>query len=131
MANRIFDKLLGLGKDRVVITGRFSPAGTGAVTGVLGAGFRVARTGVGLFSVTLQDKYPAMLHSDAKVWLATPSNVVGKPISYTAATNVIVFAAWDPAANAGAGGGADVAANAANFITFQITMSNSSIVMGG
>jgi hypothetical protein len=72
-----------------------------------------------------------MLHSDVWAWQQTPDNKYARVISYTPATRTVRLALWDTAANAGAGGGVDMAANAANFITFQLTMSNSSIVLGG
>jgi len=135
MASRVFDQLWGIGKSRVLLHGRFSPNGTGAVTNVQGAGFTAARTAVGTYTITLADKYPALLYADIKLFLATPTNQTEKILSYSLGAvgvkSTAGIAAWDPAANAGAGGAFDPAANAGTFFSFQFVFNNSTIALGG
>lgn len=76
MASRDFDDLQVLGKQRKYVTGRFAPNGSSALVAAntVGNGFTVARTGVGLFVVTLQDVY---FNWDS-VWAKLHSATLGK-----------------------------------------------------
>ena len=58
MANRNFDVVNTLGKERVTLWGSFKPAGAGAPTIKSGNGFTVAHVGgTNTYQVTLQDAY--------------------------------------------------------------------------
>lgn len=75
------DDLKTLGLGRVHIHGAFRPNGAGGIVSgsQKGKGWSVARTSAGLYTVTFDDKYPAMV--DCKAWArvadATPTIVQG------------------------------------------------------
>lgn len=60
MAARIWQNIQGLIHGHKIIAGSFRPAGTGAPTNVTGRGFSVARTSVGLYTLTFTDAYPEL-----------------------------------------------------------------------
>jgi hypothetical protein len=126
MANRNFDFIQGLGKGVKVIAGSFAPNGSSAVdaASVKGKGFSVARTSAGLFTITLQDAYTALLGADAVLQLAAAADQfvqIGAVDVVTAKT--IQIRVWDISDAAVA----DVAANANNRINFVFVLSNSSL----
>lgn len=126
MANRNFDFLQALGKGVKVIAGSFAPNGASAVaaTSRKGKGFSVARTSAGLFTITLQDAYTAMLSADVSLQLAAADDKfvqVGAVDVVTAKT--IQIRVWDISD----GAVADVAANANNRIHFCFVLSNSQL----
>jgi hypothetical protein len=121
MASKIFNKKLTAGQGRVDIDGSFAPAGTGAVTSVNGAGFSVARTGVGVFEITFVDKYVELVAANATVQLnalADTDAVIGPWTASTKKLQIFVKTA---------GVAADIAANANNRIHFQVTFRNSKL----
>lgn len=68
MANRTFYPVQQAQHGAVVVHGLFKPAGTGAPTGLRGKGVKsVARTGAGLFTITLDDKYVELLGANITV----------------------------------------------------------------
>lgn len=93
MASRDFDNLQILGKLRKVISGTFFPNGSSAIVAAsnLGLGWTVARTGVGVIVVTLQDAY----NNFDSAWVKSHSATLGHSAQIT---SVI-------AANGGAGVG--------------------------
>jgi hypothetical protein len=126
MANRNFDFIQGLGKGVKVISGSFAPNGALAVaaSSIRGKGFSVARTSVGLFTITLQDAYVACLSMTASLQLAAADDQfvqIGAIDVVTART--IQIRVWDVSALAVG----DVAANANNRINFVLVLSNSQL----
>lgn len=143
MANRINHPLWSVGQNRIVMGGTWYPNGTGAITisdGVTApshGGFFTARTGVGTYTLTLRDKYFAVLDVNTNLILQTPTNqtikVISIPRPQPQFANTFVLVAWDPTLNAGAGGAFDPAqvlpsaGGTGNFITFSCIMKNSNI----
>lgn len=126
MANRNFDFIQGLGKGVKVIAGSFAPNGSSAVaaTSVKGKGFSVARTSTGLFTITLQDAYTALLSMTASLQLASGDDKfvqIGSVDVVSAKT--LEIRVWDISGAAVA----DVSANANNRINFVLVLSNSTL----
>lgn len=124
MANRIFNPPRALEKELVTITGSFLPAGTGAVTGVTGKGFTVARSDVGKFTVTLTDTYQSLIGVSLTLGLATAADQVLQlgAVDVTSAKTIVINV-WDISDAAVA----DISANAANRIYFTFFLKNSSL----
>lgn len=126
MANRNFDGIQALGKGIKVISGSFAPNGSSAVSAasVKGKGFSVARTSAGLFTITLQDSYIALLSAHADLQLATGDDKFCQlgAIDVVSAKTIQVRV-WDIADAAVA----DVAAAAGNRINFVLVLSNSQL----
>jgi hypothetical protein len=66
-----------IGKDRTMVHGCFRPNGaTGIVTGSKkGVGFSVARTSAGLYTITLDSTWPALISASAKVRSADGNHI--------------------------------------------------------
>lgn len=107
----------------VLIAGSFAPAGTGAVTDVKGAGFTVARTGVGVYDVTLSEKYLALVAYTANVQRSADVDgdmkVVGADT--VASTKIVTLK------HLVAGTATEIAANAANRVHFTFVLRNTAI----
>jgi hypothetical protein len=127
MANRSWRELAGtLDLGTVVINGSFAPNGSSAVSSASnsGNGWSVARTSTGLFTITLQDAYVAMLDAQLTLQLAAGDDKVlqlGAVDVVNAQT--IQVRVWDISAAAVA----DIAANASNRIHFCLMLRNSSV----
>jgi len=125
MASRVFDRIMALGKARVVISGSFAPNGAStSVTSVKGNGFTVAHTaGGGVYTITLQDTYP-----DYDSIMVQYQGTASLTAQVTAAPDVasaktIVVTVFNPATGAAV---VDPAANAATRIHFRAIMKNTS-----
>ncbi len=124
MANRNHDKLWALGNDRVEIAGRFRPNGTGAVDNALnkGLGFTVARTGVGAFLLTLQDRYNDLEHSHADVMLAAVADLRGQigavEVQTAGTVEINILAGAVPT---------DIADDPDNWVTFKLRLKNTNV----
>lgn len=120
MNRRLFE-IKGANHGLVQVVGSFAPAGTGAPTSVKGAGFTVARTGVGTFLVTLADKVPD-IHGVSVTAQGVTAGLftvdVGAITSGTSTATVVLRTLVSGAA-------ADVAANAFNRVNFTITVKDS------
>lgn len=130
MAERNFNPLAALGREYKVIAGSFLPNGSSAISAsYTGVGFSVARTDVGLYTVTLQDAYQGMVAAVLQKALATPTGVgrleLGAVDVVTAKTIVIAHFADD--GTSGVPAAADIAANAANRVHFLFILANSSV----
>jgi hypothetical protein len=125
MANRTFQQFQGtLDKGIVHVQGSFAPAGTGAPTAVRGAGFSVARTSAGLFTITLQDKYVSLISGQVSVQLATGDDKVVQLGTADVVTNKTVqIRVWDISAAAVA----DISADTNNRVNFVLILKNSSV----
>lgn len=124
--NRNYDDIKAFGKGLVKISGSFAPNGSSAVSSasVKGKGFSVARTSAGLFTVTLEDKYVALISGKCQLQLASAADQMAQlgAIDVTSAKTVQIRV-WDISD----GAVADVAANANNRIHFELTLSRSSL----
>lgn len=116
MANRLWSKILTRGRNRKLIAGSFAPAGAGAVTAVRGSGFSVARTGAGVFTVTLQDSYADLESADATVQLSAAANMKAQVGSYSAANRTLVIRTIAGAVET------DIGADPVNRVNFQLVM---------
>ena len=126
MANRNFDMIQALGKGVKVIAGSFAPNGGSAVDAdsIKGKGFSVARTSTGLFTITLQDAYTALLAGNATLQLtAADDKFVQIGAVDVVSAKTIQIRVWDISGAAVA----DVSAAAGNRINFELFLSNSSL----
>lgn len=79
MANRNFQRTQALNHEIKLIGGNFSIAASGgAATKVQGLGWSVANTGTGIYTVTLEDSYVAMLACTATVQAAVAVDLVAQ-----------------------------------------------------
>lgn len=74
MASRLFRKMVTLNQGEARITGQFRPNGSGALVAntassglSYGTGYTVARTSLGLYTVTFADQYPKLIAAHATV----------------------------------------------------------------
>lgn len=113
----------------VIVTGKFKPNGTSAIDNTVnmpsgvGIGFTVARTDVGTYVVTLDDKYPRLIDVRCNRW-ATAAIVDHEftLIAETVATDgkfTVVYSV--------AGAAADIAAHADSWISFTAFLRDSGI----
>lgn len=122
MASRTFHRLHHAQMGMVKAEGSFAPAGTGAPTAVKGKAFTVARTGVGVFVVTLADKYAELIRGSASLQLnaLADTDVILGAIDVVSAKTVTILVKT-------AGVAADIAANANNRIHFSLTLRNTAV----
>lgn len=95
MADRLFKRLKGLNNEEIRISGSFRPNGTSAPTDVVGKGYSVARSGVGLYTVTLEDKYNELLSARCSI---RGADGVGHKVEigdYSAANKTLQIRAFD------------------------------------
>ena len=108
----------------VVFSGSFKPNAGSAVdnTANTGAGFTVAYTGVGIFTITLDDSYVRCLSATATVSLSAVANtfVQWGAIDVTTAKTLVINVLT-------AGVAANIAANAANRIHFSLVLQDTSV----
>lgn len=94
MANRSFSKVQSLNKEVKLIAGSFSIAASGgAATKVSGLGYTVAKSGTGEYTITLSDRYSALVSAVATVQAATAVDLVAQIDNHnvSAATPVVVL----------------------------------------
>jgi hypothetical protein len=124
MASRSFHKMLHGQQGLVKIEGSFAPNGSSALvsTSTKGKAFTVARTGVGVFVVTLNDKYAELISTRCGVQLSAlaDTDVLFGPIDVISAKTVTILVKT-------AGVAADIAANANNRIHFSLTLRNTAV----
>lgn len=126
MSNRLMNDDFGLiDKGVVVVPGSFAPNGSSAVasSSVRGYGFSVARTNAGIFTITFQDSFNAILSVDASLQLASADDkyvIVGEQ---DLSAKTIILYVWDVSG----GAVADVSANANNRINFVVYFKNSTV----
>jgi hypothetical protein len=120
MANRNFSRVQALNHEVKIIAGSFSIAASGgAATKVTGLGYSVAKSGTGLYTVTLQDAYNAALAVTATAQAATAVDLVAqvKSVDVTSAKTVVI------SLNAGATPTEPAAVTVVNFV---LVLQNSS-----
>ena len=94
MASRNFSRVQALNHEVKLIAGSFSIAASGgAATKVTGLGYSVAKSATGEYTITLTDRYPALISAVATVQAATPVDLVAQIDNHDvdAATPVVVL----------------------------------------
>lgn len=87
MANRNYSRVQALNHEVKIIGGNWSIAASGgAATKVQGLGWSVAKTGTGIYTVTLEDSYVALLSATATVQAATAVDLVAQIKSHDVVT---------------------------------------------
>lgn len=119
MTSRMTQELKATGREQVLMAGSFAPAGTGAPTDVRGVGFTVARTAVGVFTLTLDRVFSKLISGTATLQLNASADSQAQlgAVSLTAKTVVIRVLT--------AGSDADIAANANNRVNFVLVLGES------
>lgn len=125
MANRTFDTPRTLGKERIHITGSFRPNGSSAIDNTLntGAGFTVARTNAGIYTITLTDSYVALVSATATPQLSAVADIKmqwGAIDVVTARTLVLNALAVATAT--------EIASNASNRVHFHLVLRNTTVL---
>lgn len=126
MASRLLDFLRVIGKGRVLTAAHFQPQG---VTQLVAANYggrgiqSVTRTGVGAFTVTLQDGWPFISYASASLCSATlqPISVQIGTVNLTAKT-ITLFCY-----NTTTGAASDVVADPNTFIRLALIFRNTTI----
>lgn len=126
MAARSLIEALALQRDMVIIAGSFAPNGGSAIDPLsrTGPGWSVARSNTGLYTVTLTDKYNALLSAQATLQLAVADDKFANIIAVNLAAKTIQIGVWDVSGAALT----DVAANAGNRVNFVFMLSNTAQV---
>jgi hypothetical protein len=77
MASRIFDKVMALQKQVIILEGRFDVGASGAATGLKGAGIKsiTKESGTGVYSIVLDDQFNRFLGINFTVAHATASGI--------------------------------------------------------
>lgn len=129
MAARNFAPVRALARELILIEGSFAPNGSSAVsaTSRQGLGFTVARTSEGLFTVTLSDKFAALVAAKATLQLTTAAGSFCQIGVVDLSAKTIQIRVWDPA-HAGAPAVGDIAADAGNRINFSFVLQNSTML---
>jgi hypothetical protein len=122
MANRDFTNTQALNRGVVIIAGSFAPDTANPPTVTSGLGFSVARASQGVFTITFQDSYPALLAHTGTVRLSSAAARFVQFGDYSATAKTLVLRVID-----GSGSAQDVAANANNIISFEVVFQNSSV----
>jgi hypothetical protein len=125
MASRLFQQFQGtLDKGVVHVQGSFAPDTANAPTTVKGAGFSVARTSTGLFTITLQDKYQHLIAGSLTLQLASGDDkILQLGAVDVVSAKTVQIRVWDISG----GAVADIAANANNRINFLLILKNSTV----
>ena len=120
-----------LGKGRLLCEGAFRPNGNGAIDNTLnkGVGFTVARTNVGIYTVTLTDPYIDLvshwlglrLNALASVWLQLGA------VDVSSAKTIVINAYQPTAAGNTAAAAFDIASHANNWIDFGLILRKSTV----
>jgi hypothetical protein len=118
MANRLTHRIDTAERNRRLVAGSFAPDGVGAVTAVKGEGFTVARTGVGVFTVTLQDTYVDIECAEACMQLVAAGDTYAQVGAIDLAARTVVIRTVT------GGVEADIAADADNRVHFQLMARN-------
>lgn len=79
MANRNFSTVQSLNREVKIIAGSFSIAASGgAATKLQGRGWSAAKSATGVYTITLEDKYTALISAVASVKAATAVDLVAQ-----------------------------------------------------
>ena len=130
MANKTFYDVQAANPEVKIICGTFKPNTGSAIdnTANVGAGWTVARTGTGQYTVTLDDPYPGLLSAQVTAQInaaaATFMQITGAPDVSSAKT--IIFTALTTSSTA-APVATDIPANANNHVHFVLFLRNTSL----
>jgi hypothetical protein len=115
-----------LNHDQKVITGTFFPNSTSALdaTKFIGLGWTAVRTSAGLFTVTLADSYNELVAGSCSVGISAASKAA---VQFGAIDVVTAKTVQIRAVDSTTGLVADIAANAANRISFRLKLLTSAI----
>lgn len=117
MANRLWHRIDTAERNRKLIAGSWAPAGAGAITSPKGEGFSVERTGVGLFTITFQDRFVDLECAEACFQVVTgPWDSYLQLGAYDATAKTLIVRSIV------AGAAADVAADPELRFNFQATV---------
>ena len=124
MANRVMYEMGCLNRDVVILAGSFAPNGASAISASSNKGFgwSVARANTGVFTITLQDSYSALLSGQVQLQLASTDDkfaVLGEVDLSAKTVTIYVY-------DISGGASADLAANANNRINFVLHLANTS-----
>ena len=130
MAARAFTDIQTLSKGVKVLAGAFRPNAAGVIDNTLnkGLGWSVARTGVGAYTVTLQDGYVGILAIVPSVQL---NALLKGCVQLTGAIDVTTaktFVIQYQEETAGALAAAEIASNANNWVHFVALLRNSELL---
>lgn len=105
----------------VVIAGSFAPNGSSAVSASSreGCGFTVARTSAGLFTITLADKFTALISATATTQLATAADMTAQVGDVDLSAKTIQVRTLVGATET------DIAADAGNRVNFVLVLNSS------
>lgn len=123
MADRSFTNVQYLGGSRKKVGGRFSPNGAGAIAAdPLWLGFTVARTGVGQYTITLTDPYVAIVafRADLQMNAVADLKLQWGAIDVVSAKTLVLNALAVAVPT-------EIAANANNTISFELTLRNTTV----
>ncbi len=126
MASRSFNFVQALDMKCITLPGSFAPNGVLAIDNSLnkGKGFSVARTGVGIYTVTLEDGYPQILSVNVTLQLGTAADYIvqaGQIDPLNART--AIFKVW----SVSGAGLTDVIADLNNRINFVLWLKNTEL----
>ena len=128
----MFFNILNRTNNITEVSGSFAPNGSSALssTSVKGAGFSVARTGVGVFVVTLNPavQYAEMVTKTVQLHMGTPDGSYASVTAFTlGSTGTITITTMLPDATGGtfSVAAADIAADATNRIDFNFKLRRS------
>jgi hypothetical protein len=125
MANRNFQTIQALQRGLKIISGSFAPNGSGTIasTSNQGIGWSVVRTSQGLYTVTLQDAYVALVCVKASLQLASAA----ARYIQIGSCDVISAKTIEIRVIDASGAVQDVSANANNRVNFELTLANSTV----
>ena len=130
MAARAFCDLQTLGKGIKVLAGAFRPNAAGTIDNTLnkGLGWSVARTGVGAYTVTLQDGYVGHIAIIPTVQVNTLLKGCVQLTGAIDVTTAKTFVIQYQEETAGALAAAEIASNANNWVHFVALLRNSELL---
>jgi hypothetical protein len=125
-SNRLFwGPVQSLNREVKLITGTFFPQGAGAIVNAsnLGQGWTVARTGVGIYTITFADVFNSVVSKILGVQFAglTATQIQWGAIDVAVAKTAVINAYVTTTGVAG-----EIVANAANSVSFGMLMLNQS-----
>lgn len=123
MSSRDLRNVKATSREVAMIYGSFAPAGTGAPTALVGKGITLARTGVGVFRLTLDKVYPTLLAAHLTLQLSTGDDKIMQMGDVDLTAKTIDLRIWDISGAAVV----DVAADANNRVNFILAFQNSSV----
>ena len=121
MAEKIFFDVQALNPHVKIIAGTFKPNGSSAIDNTVnaGAGWTVAYTATGKYTITLDDKYPGLLSAQCSLQHngAGDKKVHWGVIDVSSAKTLVIF-------NIAGASAADLAAHQYNLIHFTLILRN-------